>query len=189
MMNAKKKSGRSRKAVLGVLAYEPSSGYEIKKILSETTSHFWKESYGQIYPAIEALLSENRIEVMERSEDGRGSIKYRILPSGKAELTEWIRSPDYLLRSGRNELLLKLFFSRAEDAAFLIPQVRLYMDKMLQAAEVYKEIASEPNEDGLAPDSLKLIGTTIDYGASAAVMQIDWCRRTIALLEEMKSSQ
>jgi DNA-binding PadR family transcriptional regulator len=50
-------AGRTRCAILGVLAFEDSTGYEIRKLLSETTAHFWKESYGQIYPALEVLLS------------------------------------------------------------------------------------------------------------------------------------
>ncbi|NBC30055.1 MAG: hypothetical protein GVY29_08710 [Spirochaetes bacterium] len=71
--------GRPRKAVLGVLAYGPSTGYEIRKLLSDTTSHFWKESYGQIYPTLEELRNEGLIEVLTHETTGRETRRFAIL--------------------------------------------------------------------------------------------------------------
>jgi DNA-binding PadR family transcriptional regulator len=48
MSRKPQRRGRTRNAVLGVLACGSSTGYDIRKLPSETTSHFWKESYGQI---------------------------------------------------------------------------------------------------------------------------------------------
>lgn len=177
------KSSRTRKAILGVLAFEPATGYEIRKLLSDTTAHFWKESYGQIYPMLECLVKEERIEVAFRESGGRESIRYRILPAGREELQSWIRSPEFQLKPGRNELLLKLFFARREDAAALIPQVQEYRASMTRTAAQYG--AFETDTDELPADSRILIATTIDYGKAAARMQIDWCDRTVVVLEEL----
>ena len=92
-MASKKRKSRTRNAVLGVLAYGPSTGYEIRKLLSDTTSHFWKESYGQIYPTLEELRAEGLIEVAEHETTGRETRRFAILPEGEAELRDWIRSP------------------------------------------------------------------------------------------------
>jgi PadR family transcriptional regulator AphA len=178
-------AGRTRCAILGVLAFDDSTGYEIRKLLSETTAHFWKESYGQIYPALEVLHNEGKISVTERSDSGRGSIRYRILPSGLDELKRWIRSPRYVMRPGRNELLLKLFFARKKDAPFLIPQVEAYRDEMIGTGQTYSAIAHDAPGQGLPPDAAKLISATIDYGLAAADMQVEWCRRTLAMLSTL----
>jgi len=176
---------KTRCAILGVLSFEPSTGYEIRRLLSETTVHFWKESYGQIYPTLEALREEGKIEVVERSTEGRPQVTYRILPPGHEELITWIRSPDFHLRPGRNELLLKLFFARREDAPSLIPQVESYLGQMQDLSRTYTAYRDDSDPDTLPADSLQLVGTTIDYGISAATMQLEWCRRTIATLKSL----
>lgn len=183
-MSAAKSSGsRSRHAVLGVLSYKEATGYEIRKLLSETTSHFWKESYGQIYPTLEALRDEGLIEVVSRRTSGRETRRFAILPEGERQLRKWIRSPEVLLKPGRNELLLKLFFARRSDAATLIPQVESYRESMRRRADRYRGIRDE-DADELPADTGALIGTTIDFGMAAAEMQIAWCDRTLAALRE-----
>ncbi|MDH3629255.1 MAG: PadR family transcriptional regulator, partial [Acidobacteriota bacterium] len=42
----------SRYAVLGILTLEPMSGYDIKKFIETSVAHFWRESYGNIYPLL-----------------------------------------------------------------------------------------------------------------------------------------
>src|SRR5580658_2289456 len=49
----------SRFAVLGMLSLgEKLSGYDIRKVISESTANFWSESYGNIYPVLKRLLAE-----------------------------------------------------------------------------------------------------------------------------------
>ena len=170
---------------MGVLAFGPSSGYEIRKLLSETTAHFWKESYGQIYPSLDRLLGKGMIEVEERKGEGRPSTRYRLSPGGHEALHSWIRDSHNILRPGRNELLLKLFFARREDAPYLIGQVEKYLEDTIRIAGVYRVFADDPDDDGIPYDSRRLIGATVDYGVQAAEMQIGWCKKTIALLRDL----
>jgi DNA-binding PadR family transcriptional regulator len=185
MPSAARNNGRTRNAVLGVLAYGPATGYEIRKLLSETTSHFWKESYGQIYPALEDLRIEGLIEEIAHVTSGRETRRFAILPAGEAELREWIRGPEIQLKPGRNELLLKLFFARSSDAPYLIPQVESYHRMIAEVRETYRGFTAEADSDGVPPDARTLIGTTIDYGIAAAEMQMQWCERTLTTLREL----
>jgi DNA-binding PadR family transcriptional regulator len=34
--------------ILGMLAWRPMSGYDVKAIVDKSTRHFWAASYGQI---------------------------------------------------------------------------------------------------------------------------------------------
>lgn len=185
MASTARNNGRTRNAVLGVLAFGPATGYEIRKLLSETTSHFWKESYGQIYPALEDLRKEGLIKEIAHARSGRETRRYAILPAGETELREWIRGPEIQLKSGRNELLLKLFFARASDAPYLVPQVESYHRLIAELRETYRGFTTETNPDDVPPDARTLIGTTIDYGIAAAEMQMQWCERTLSTLREL----
>lgn len=171
--------------MLGVLAFGPSTGYEIRKLLLETTSHFWKESYGQIYPALEELRNEGLIEETAHETSGRETRRFAILPAGEAALREWIRGPEIQLKPGRNELLLKLFFARSPDAPSLISQVESYHRMTVEMRETYRRFTAETGSDDIPTDAQALIGTTIDYGIAAAEMQIRWCERTITTLREL----
>jgi PadR family transcriptional regulator AphA len=42
-------------AILGLLASGPRSGYDIRKEVQDTLSHFWNESIGHIYPMLRRL--------------------------------------------------------------------------------------------------------------------------------------
>ena len=181
------RKSRTRNAVLGVLAYGPSTGYEIRKLLSETTSHFWKESYGQIYPTLEELREEGLIKVAAHETTGRETRRFAILPEGEAELCDWIRSPEVQLKPGRNELLLKLFFAREADAPYLIPQVESYRRMIVASRETYRGFTADAGSDDIPADAQALIATTIDFGIAAAEMQAQWCDRTIETLRGLEA--
>jgi len=40
------------RAILGVLSFGPSSGYDIKAFVDGTLRFFWAASYGSIYPEL-----------------------------------------------------------------------------------------------------------------------------------------
>ena len=52
------KKQKTRSAILGLLSWQPMSGYDIKKLIEMGLRHFWSESYGQIYPTLEQLVKE-----------------------------------------------------------------------------------------------------------------------------------
>ena len=45
-------------AILGLLRWKPMSGYDIKKLVEMGLSHFWSESYGSLFPTLNALVDE-----------------------------------------------------------------------------------------------------------------------------------
>ena len=51
------KENKSKYALLGILSMCPGSGYDIKKLMEQSTSNFWSESYGQIYPILKQLVA------------------------------------------------------------------------------------------------------------------------------------
>jgi DNA-binding PadR family transcriptional regulator len=74
---------------LAVLAHGPASGYEIKKELEDGAySHFFRASFGSIYPALARLAQEGFVTGREQEQAKRPDKKvYRLTPGGKRELS------------------------------------------------------------------------------------------------------
>ncbi|MGL5931023.1 MAG: PadR family transcriptional regulator, partial [Dermatophilaceae bacterium] len=94
-------------AVLGALSTGPMTGYEVRRLITETLGHFWSESFGQIYPALARL---ERDGFVRRSGAGRTSgSALEITAAGTARLRELLAEP-HVSTPPRNGLLLRLFF-------------------------------------------------------------------------------
>ena len=104
---------------LGVLAAGPCSGYDIKKTFEERFRHFFRASYGSIYPALAGLEGEGLV-VAEVVAAGRRPAKktYAITAAGRAALETALiaEEPRHVVRS---EFLVLAYF------AHLLPPARL----------------------------------------------------------------
>ena len=101
-------------ALLGLLSWQPLSGYDIKKMIEIALSYFWSESYGQLYPTLNRLVDE---ELAVREESARGNRVrhvYRITKKGKEAFEAWLHEPAEM-PAIRNELQLKFFLTSRMD--------------------------------------------------------------------------
>ena len=87
------KPNKSKLAILGLVAHEPASGYDIKKLVEQMLSHFWNESYGQIYPILKQLAAEGLAVRKTQRQKGKPDRQlYSVTPKGVDELREWFAS-------------------------------------------------------------------------------------------------
>lgn len=61
----------TRYAILGMLAHSAFTGYELKQEVAKSVSHFWSESYGQVYPVLRALVRDGLATVSVEHGEGR----------------------------------------------------------------------------------------------------------------------
>lgn len=81
-------------AILGLLSWKPSTGYELKKIFEESTSMYWSGNNNQIYKALVALLDEGLVTYETEHQDKLPSKKtYTVTVEGISELKAWLLSP------------------------------------------------------------------------------------------------
>ena len=113
--------------LLGLLAIEPMSGYDLRLTIRESIGHFWNESYGQIYPNLKKLATEGFVtSKIERQKGKPDRHVYSITRKGRERLTQWLQVPPQP-EIPRNELLLKLFFS-----AQVSPDIPIeYLERMV----------------------------------------------------------
>lgn len=179
------------------------SGYDVKKLVDIGLSHFWNENYGQIYPSLDALVSQGLAEKSEDTTTGKRKRNiYRITTKGEAVFREWISLPS-APPSVRNELQLKFFLSGKLPVAVSRRIVRDYRaqqgktlreyrdsERALSAAIESGEFPAEV-EEVLSHGSLnkrqkrKQLGIfllTLRHGIRAIKARLDWCDEVIEYL-------
>jgi len=117
----KENTGKSKYVILGMLARMPQTGYSIKKWIEGEYSHFWQESFGQIYPTLKALVAERLAVCPDHAETGNGrrQIVYSITDAGRKELADWLRREPEVEKL-RYEILLKISFGENTEPEVLL---------------------------------------------------------------------
>lgn len=185
-MNSLKTS--SRFAILGLLNDCPMSGYEIRRLVEWSIGQFWRESFGQIYPALSSLASAGLITRLPETKAGkkgkatsRPRHVYAITEKGRHALAEWVSIP-FHLQVQRNELLLKLFFGATVPVVESKAQIERFREMQLKKAEVLavteQRLLDEHGSDPQLPYWL----ITLEYGKHTNRALLAWCDASLATL-------
>jgi DNA-binding PadR family transcriptional regulator len=97
------------RVILGLLAWEPRTGYDIKRVTDFSTRFFWGASYGQIYPELKRLAAAGLVRA---SDEPRGAVQrrvYELTAAGRRAVAAWLSEPEEIFEY-RDEGLLKRFF-------------------------------------------------------------------------------
>ena len=96
-----------RYALLGALADQPRTGYELLKHFQQSLAYAWPASHSQIYPELARLLEDGLIE--QTGTGARNSKTYAVTEAGLDQVRAWLREsePD---RRVRSDAALRTFF-------------------------------------------------------------------------------
>lgn len=173
--------------ILGLLAEQPLSGYQIKKIVDIRFRFFWSESFGQIFPALKSLAAAGLAAECENDPaGGRAAKRYRITPAGKTALIDWLHKP-VEKESLRLEILLKTYFSNYAEPSAMLSHLAAFAQSHAQQLHVLglfqKELGQIPDEDENHREVLRVI----DFGIKANRAYLDWCGETQRYFEEKQA--
>jgi len=157
-------------AVLGLVAMEPRSGYDVKRIIDKSVRHFWAASYGQIYPELRRLEQAAWIEGDDAPRGGRSRRVYRVTPEGRQALQAWLHGHETRIEL-RDESLLRLFFADTlphENALALLRGRREGYRGMLAY------LRSLDDGQGKDPPFVDLV---YQWGLDYCEWGIEWCNR------------
>jgi len=176
------KENKSKYALLGILSMCPGSGYDIKKFMELSTSNFWSESYGQIYPILKQLVEADLATSHTEKQEGRPErYVYTLTDKGLEELRIWLTEPiEHTVE--RNELLLKLLFGRQNSIAANIEhvkQLRILQEQLVQKYRGIEAYLKANCTDNTNP-CYSLI--TVRYGILRCQALLTWCEETIDTL-------
>src|SRR4051812_37064934 len=154
--------------ILGMLAWRPMSGYDIKSVVDNSTRFFWAASYGQIYPELRRLAEAGLVRRKAEAGSGRRRTTYSVTRPGRAALRDWLAEEPRTFEQ-RDEGLLKLFFSSASPktgAATLDAKRAFHESKLAQLREIQATVKPEG-----------FVSIVLRYGIESSEWMAAWCER------------
>ena len=177
-------------ALLGLINYQPSTGYDLKNKFQKSIHFFWNAALPHIYRSLKQMENQGWIASNIEQQSGKPNRKvYRITGEGKKELLHWLNEPPEELEM-RHTLLVKVFFGRQlplERLAEHLKNWREYNVNLLKQyeTEVMPIIQRQSEKSCYAEDS-NYWGLSLDYGIRHARMVIDWCDQALKDMEKGK---
>lgn len=164
--------------ILGLLSQGPRSGYDIRREVEEATVHFWRESFGAIYPALARLVRTGLIRVVATPHSARGRRVYALTPKGKRALAQWLERPPEI-EVGRSELMLKLYVGESLDPEVLAGHIRAMAQRHALVLD-YLNVAERAIEGSPRVRTYRLLA--IRAGQRLAVARLEWADEAIGVL-------
>lgn len=181
-----KKYNHTTYAILGILTTDCRSGYAIKQLIDQSLNHFWKISYGQIYPTLKLIVEEDLATVSTQPAESKpGKNEYELTPKGREVLKNWLEEPIEQIPIERNEILLKLFFGRHQSKEKTVFQLEEYKQKLEERYAAYTSIEHFITNSKDKGEDTRYWLFTLDFGKRVTLAAIEWCSFTLEkILEE-----
>lgn len=163
-----------RQFLLGLLARQPMSGYDIKRFLKSLSWLIDSPSFGSLYPALHALLEDGlvTVEVIPQQDKPPRKI-YSITGAGEETLQKWMGQP------AESGVSLKAFLMR------LILASNLSQDDLVAHLERRRiQVASHLQQTTEAMGNKADLGErlALDYGVAVANAELAWLDSALSRL-------
>lgn len=169
-------------AILGLLTTHCRTGYDIKRMIDTSLSHFWKISYGQIYPSLKLLVEDGLIERHDQTGSTKVErVEYTLTNEGQELLKQWLQEPVEKFSNEKNEVLLRLFLSDEEQTTTTIQQIEKYRAVQYEKLETY-ELIEHSLRTGPVTTHRKRGLLTLQFGKKMSRAIVEWCDETITEL-------
>jgi PadR family transcriptional regulator, regulatory protein AphA len=173
-------------AILGLLADEPMTGYDLKTIaFDRSVNHFWSADQAQIYRTLDKLAEQGFVEyTLEIQPDGPNRKVYRPTNAGMVELRRWLAAPQPV-PTRRDPGLIQLFFGEYIEEAQLVAVLEQKLAEHRARLALYKAIAAKPPMSEPPASRKQLLHRlTLDCGLSTEQAAIDWLETTLQRVRE-----
>lgn len=179
-------------SLLGVLSLAPMSGYQMRQFMDQSTGNFWRESFGQIYPALKVMLKDGLVELVNGGKDmpGKddrrpGKKVYRITAEGEQRLRKWLGAPAKP-QVWRNELLLKVFYGNRAERGAISGHVLEAKSGYQADLERYEDIVRRLQADWATHPGMPYWCMTARYGIAESKALMAWCDDALEQLQEIE---
>jgi len=167
-----------RYALLGLLAEEPASGYDLAgKFERNLRRYAWHAQRSQIYPELNRLAADGLVSVVE--EGARNRRAYAITDVGRIELRRWVLDPNDE-PVVRNEHTLKLFLLATLDVEDARKVLRQQAEGSLHEYERLRAAIDQADASGRAPVEF----FAAELGARYFLTLHEWATWALGRLDE-----
>lgn len=172
-------------AILGLLAQQDMTGYELMKQFESTLCEFWSATHSQIYPELKRLTDEGNVEYkIEISGTILEKKVYSITDAGQTDFLDWLSKEVEMEATPKDVFRLKVFFSGMLEPDLRIRhlehQLKQHKQRLLHLQENQQKFSCIPDsyshEFG---DYLVLMGAIM-----REEMHCDWLLKCITLCKQ-----
>lgn len=174
-------------AILGLLSWKPSSGYELKKIFEDSPYLYWSGNNNQIYKSLLQLQKDELITYETIHQDGAPSKKiYSLTKKGMAEFKNWIMTTS-IAPEFKKPFLIQLawsdMLSKSELSELLINYEKEIETQLNLQKEKYDHEKDWPNRSARETFLWNMISVNL---MTTFQSELDWVRKVRQQLSRIK---
>ncbi|HBX24628.1 MAG TPA: hypothetical protein DEF34_13505 [Desulfotomaculum sp.] len=178
-------------AILGLLTYQPMSGYDLKQVFDTSINFFWTAQLSQIYRELSMLEKKGYVTSRIEPQEGRPDRKvYSLTQEGNKSFLEWLnRFSESLLLPVRDEFNIRIFFGSRLPKEELVFQLNKYIRELRLGLELYNTLDNSLRQYAealLRPEEEFYWRLTVKKGIIMAEAAIRWAEEC---LQELANSR
>ncbi|MEL6270755.1 MAG: PadR family transcriptional regulator [Chloroflexota bacterium] len=177
--------------LLGFLQYGPMTGYDLKRVIDFSTTHFWHAYHSQIYSTLRKMDADGLV-ASETDDSGGDKLSrrvYTLTEAGEATLNAWLGEPMTELPAHKDESMVRVFFSGRRDKDAVLSELRLQRELHQQKLATYRSYTA----DNLLPEDIDadmsreagFWAMTLRHGMEYETMYIHWLDEMIDWVETL----
>ncbi|MBP7690070.1 MAG: PadR family transcriptional regulator [Thermoflexales bacterium] len=176
-------------AILAFIDFQPTSGYDLKKLFDVSVTHFWSATQSHIYKSLDGLEKKGWVEARVIQQEGRPNRKeYSITDDGRTELRRWLITP-LPFEQTRQPWLIQIFFSHFSSNEEIVALFEARMDHIrarLQSLRGEVQSGLNQNAEQIGVERAhQLWQTTLDYGIDYYEFELAWHEKTLATMRAL----
>lgn len=172
-----------RFAILGLLSWKPLSGYDLKKIIANSSTLYWSGNNNQIYTNLVQLRKEGLVTVEVQQQESLPARKiYSITDAGREALHTWVSSPPVIFEL-HNNFLIQLSWAGKLDKPEIQRLLAAYEREIEENLATEREKARRAKAPNRTPQEEYLWIMIAENQLGAYERELDWVRRVRAGLD------
>ena len=178
-----------RHGLLGLLNWQPMTGYELDKEFKESLSHFWQAKASQIYFELDTMEQKGWLASQRVVQEDRPNKRvYSITSKGRAEFFDWLSSPGADIQNAtrvKSVFFMRLFFAGETSRQQALELLYVYreqclagMREMEQVNDAYSQVESSYNPEEAIYWKLIMMN-----GEMMRKARLEWVEKAIEILK------
>lgn len=178
-----------RHAILGLLTFEPMSGYTLKtRYFDRSIAHFWPADQAQIYRTLQSVERDGLASCDTVASDSRPDSRvYSITEAGRRALHDWLAQAQKIPVQ-RDGILLQLYFGRLLSREQMLAVLEKQRSNHLRLKDYFDDLEIP---EGVTEEMRRQVvfgKLTLDYARRRERMLVDWLEACISEVKVMVQS-
>lgn len=176
-----------RETILGLLNWKPASGYDLKRVISDSEIFYWSGNNNQIYKSLIELEKEGAVTHKVQEQEGGPAKKiYSITAQGREVLRRSLlvapEAPEL-----RKSFLIQLAWAEMLSDEEILGLLEKYEEEVANRLRMSQEQAARAKGSPGQSERERYLWKRIAENLSGAYeTELDWVRQTQAELREGK---